>query len=131
MPSMADITVKKADGTTNVTYNAVVPSAGDSVWAEWVDLTTQAVPAYRAKFRSRSRYNGPRTARRVEYEYSYPVFATVNGAPVLVGTVAGGGNVVLPQKMAAADLKEASHQMTNLLASALVKSILETGYAPT
>ncbi|UUW21302.1 MAG: hypothetical protein [Sanya fiers-like virus 16] len=131
MPSMADITVKKSDGTTNVTYNAVVPSAGDAVWAEWVDLTTVNVPAYRAKLRVRSRYNGPRTARRIEYEFTYPVSITIDSQNSLVGTVAGSGSVVLPQKLIGADLKEASHQMTNLLASALMKSILETGYAPT
>jgi hypothetical protein len=35
MPALADITVKMADGTTNITYTGIVPSAGDKTPAVW------------------------------------------------------------------------------------------------
>lgn len=35
MPQMANITVKKADGTTDVVYTALTPAGGDNSPARW------------------------------------------------------------------------------------------------
>lgn len=44
MPNMANITVKKADGTTDVVYTALTPSAGDKTSARW-SLTASSTKA--------------------------------------------------------------------------------------
>jgi len=50
MPSMANITVKKNDGTTDATYTALTPSAGDKVSAQWRNNSQSTIAANRAAY---------------------------------------------------------------------------------
>jgi hypothetical protein len=72
MPSMADIIVKKNDGTTNITFTAMVASAGDKSQAIWRSTTVGTAAAHQPELRMTSRANGTGTARRVDLHFSYP-----------------------------------------------------------
>ena len=72
MPQMANITVKKADGTTNVVYTAVTGSAGDKTNAVWQNTSVGTVPAERPTFAMQTMSNGTGTSRRVKMSGSWP-----------------------------------------------------------
>lgn len=132
MPQMANITVKKNDGTTDVLYTAVVPSAGDKTPAIWRNLTVGTAASHRPDLRIQSRDNGTNSARRVEGVFTYPTLVTgsdgkVNVADKLVLNV----SVVVPKGMPDVDVNEAVSQSANLIASALLKDTMKSGYAPT
>lgn len=133
MANMADITVKKADGTTNITYTALSPSAGDSVPAVWRSETAGSAPGFKPVLKLWSKNNGPRTARRVEYTFSYPQTATdsTTGIVSVVNVPIGGGYFVLPNEVPDAVMAEFVEQGVNLLGSALIKTSIKAGFAPT
>lgn len=130
MPAMANITVKKNDGTTDITYNVVAASGGDASPALW-KVAVGTVPAFRASYSMKSEWNGPKTARRLLTEYRYPVTVT-DGAgkqsisDTMVLTVTG----TVPQGMTDTDINEACSQGLNLLAATLTKDSFKSGYAP-
>lgn len=135
MPTMASIVVKKADGTTDITYDSLSPSGGDGTPAMWRQDTGQAAgfPAgLRPMFRLSTKWNGPRTARVASFELTRP-YATQDTTTTIYSSkdqTLLKGSMTLPVGIPPAELKEAVYQHLNLLASALVKSSLETGFAP-
>lgn len=131
MPQMANITVKKADGTTDVVYTATAPSAGDNTPAVFRNNTVGVTLAQRPTLLIRSTDNGPRTARRVRVDYSWPMVATdAGGNQVVTGRMSGEASVLIPQNQDAATIKEQAHQFANLLGSALVRASFDEGFAP-
>lgn len=133
MPTMADITVKKADGTTDIVYAAMAPSSGDSVPAVWRNESGGTASAFKPTFSLLSKYNGPKTARRLTANYSMPQTATdsTTGLTSVVNTIPVQFTIALPVEAPQTAIDEAVHQLTNLLASTLVRSALKVGYAPT
>jgi hypothetical protein len=132
MPQLANITVKKNDGTTDVVYTGVVPSAGDKSPAVWRSNSVGAAMAFRPEFRLTSQSNANRTLRRVEGTYTYPTTATDSAGKTVVadrGFINFSAGV--PQSMPDADVNEFVSQGLNLLVSTLVKDSVKTGYAPT
>jgi hypothetical protein len=133
MPALADIVVKKADGTTNITFTGVVPSAGDKTPAVWRSNSVGSAIGQRPEFRMVTSPNGDNTARRFQANFSFPSLFTdtstsrVNVAQRLNFTLTG----VVPVDMPDADINEAVSQGCNLVASALVVSCIKAGYAPT
>jgi hypothetical protein len=130
---MANITVKKADGTTDIVYTALTPSAGDGNAAAWRSETAGTAPGFKPQLKLWSKSNGNGSARRVEYSYSYPQTATdtTTSLTSVVNKPVGGGYFVIPNEVPDATLAEFTAQLTNLLASALVRSSINAGYAPT
>jgi len=133
MTTAADITVKKADGTTDVTYVLLTPSAGDKSPAVWSNNTAGDAVGFRPQFSMSSRWNSAKTARRIDISMVYPqtaentttsVTSVVNTSPL---TFSGAFPAAMPQ----ATIDEVVAQFTNLLHSSLVVSSLKSGYAPT
>lgn len=133
MPNMADITVKKADGTTNVTYVAATPSAGDRNSAIWTLNTASGVQGLRPRLEIMTKDNGANTGRQASYKFTYPVVYTdsTTGLQKLLATVTHEGFVGLPKNVTTTDWIEAFAQSGNLLVSALIRSSVQEGYAPT
>lgn len=132
MPQMANITVKKNDGTTDIVYTAMIPSAGDKSAAIWRSNSVGTAPAFRPELTCLSQSNGPRTARRVNLKFSYPSLVTGSDGKVSVADRAIiEVSAVVPQGMADADLNEAVSQGLNLAASTLIKDTVKAGFAPT
>lgn len=132
MPQMANVIVKKNDGTTDVVYTSLVPSAGDKTPAIWKNQTIGSASSHRPELKLTSRDNGTMSARRVEGTFTYPTLATdVQGKVNAVDRVILNVNVVVPKGMPDVDVNEAISQGFNLFASSLLKDSCKTGYAPT
>lgn len=136
MPSMASITVKKADGVTDIVFDALAASGGENSPAMWRQDTGAAAGlpvGLRSMVRMTTRWNGPKTARVAQIEMSFP-YATQDSTTTLYSSRDQGrlsATVILPQGMPAAALNEFAYQAMNLMASTLFKSALAAGYAPT
>jgi hypothetical protein len=132
MAAMANITVKKADETTDIVYTAKVASAGDRTPAVWKSTTVGTAPAHNPSLTLTSRPNGDGKVRRVDYAYAYPQTATASdGSISIVNLYQQSGSAAVPQGMPQLDINEAVAQCNNLLAAALVKQAMKDGYAPT
>jgi hypothetical protein len=135
MPSMANITVKKHDGSTDIVYDALSPSAGDNVPAVWRQDTgnTAGLPVgLRSSFKVWTRDNGPKTARQIKMMYDRP-YPTQDSTTTLYSAkdkVHMEVIITTPNAMPASEIGEAVYQALNLMATALIKSVAETGYAP-
>lgn len=132
MPSMANITVKKNDTVTDITYTIISASGGDKSPAVWRSNTVGTAAGQRPEFRLTSRPNGDGTARRVEGSYSYPSLTTGSDGKINVAsrfnlTFSG----IVPVAMLDADLNEGVSQSLHLLATTLVKDSFKAGFAPT
>lgn len=131
MAAIGNITVKKADGTTDVVYNAAVGSAGDRSPAVWTQDAYSSVQAHRPRLEMITDDNGSKTLRRVKFKFSYPTLVTVNGVETSTQFCGFEGSMFNPKGMTTTEWKEAFAQLGNLLCSAAVRSANETGYAPT
>lgn len=135
MPTMASITVTKADNATNIIFDALNASGGDSSPAVWRQDTGAAAGlpvGLRSLFKLSSKWNGPKTARQLQYELSFP-YAVQDSTTTLYSAkdrVVYSGVITLPQGIPSAQLNEAASQGLKLLASALVISSAQAGYAP-
>lgn len=131
MPQMANITVKKADNTTDITYIGISPSAGDTIPAIWRADAVTTVPKHRPTLSLRFKDNGPKTARVAEWAYKMPIFALVNGVETQLAIVPFEGRCTLPTNVDANAVKEAIFQHGNLLVNALIRSCFTDGYSAT
>lgn len=130
MPQMANITVKAADGRTDVTYTAKVPSAGDKSPAIWKNDHVGNVLAAKPTLSVQSSSNGNRSSRRVKSKFTWPK-QRVDAAG---NTLVQGGAILevsalVPQDMTATEIDEFVAQGLNLGASELFKSMVRDGYS--
>lgn len=132
MPTMANITVKKADGTTDVVYNAMAPSSGDGVPAVWRAEAVASTAAFKPRLECRTRWNAAKTARRVDAYFVLPITQTdtASGITTVIGQVPLNLSVVMPVNANDSIVAEAAAQSTNLMVSTLFRSILTSGFAP-
>lgn len=131
MPNMANIVIKKADGTTDVTYTSAAPSAGDKSPAVWKNQTVGTVLAARPSFTLVAMDNGTRKARRVRSTFLWPkTRVDTAGNVTVVGGASSESSHLIPQDMTPTEIGEYVAQYANLLASTLIKQSLVDGYAP-
>lgn len=133
MPAIADITVKKNDGTTDVVYVAMAPSSGDTVPAVWRLEAAATVAAFKPKLEMRTRNNGDRTARRDDIYFVYPITQTDTGSGItqVVGQIPFNLSGVFPLNCPDTIIAEAVSQFANLMTSTLIKNARKAGFAPT
>lgn len=133
MPNMANITVKKADGTTDIVYNAASPSAGDQSPAIWRQNSASNIMGHRPRVTMVLRDNAAKTGRVFQCAGSYPIVFTdpVNSKVSLMATVPLRFEGTLPAGVTDAQLQEAVFQFGNLCVSALFRAALTEQYAPT
>lgn len=133
MPNMADITVKKADGTTDVVYVAATPSSGDKNAAIWTQNAYSGVQGFRPRLELATMNNGNGTTRQMRYRYSFPVVYTDSTTSLqkLLGSMVSEGVVHLPKDISTVEWKESFAQLGNLLSSSLLRQVAETGFSPT
>jgi hypothetical protein len=135
MPAMASIVVKKADAVTNITYDMLAASGGDnspSFWRQDTGAAAGLPVGLRNAFQVVSKWNGPKTARQVSYQFILPYAVQDSTTTKYSATdrVVFTGICTLPVAIPSATLNEIA-QGCNLLASTLVVSALQAGYAPT
>lgn len=131
MLNMADLTVKKEDGTTNVAYVAQAPSAGDKTPAVWRVTAENPVAAYRTEYRLMAAWNGAKTGRKIEEHFSapYPVVDT-NGRVIAVKRYNRVVTHFVDQEIPDSYLRDKIAEGANLSASTLVKASVLAGYSP-
>lgn len=136
MPAIFSLTVKKSDGTTDIVYDALAGSGGDSSPAMWRQDTgaSASLPVgLRPMLKMASRWNGSRTARLVEFEYSAP-YAVQDSTTTKWSAsdrAVFKGVFTSPQSIPISNLKEASYQLFNLLTQVTTKDSAYLGYVPT
>lgn len=139
MPAIADLTVKKADGVTDIVYTALKGSGGDNDPAIWRQDTGQpaAFPlGARPQMMFKTQSNGPKSARRgiANFVYPYAVLNSSTGRYEVYDTVRIDFSAVLPTAVPPDVWKEALYQATNLWAAGGTGGLrfpFSTGYAPT
>lgn len=132
MPQMADIIVKKNDGTTNVTYSAVNPSSGDKTAAVWKSLAVGTAPAHNPELRATGKETQRGTHRQVHLTYQYPQLYTDSTTTLTMVQDRGRADATFdfPKSMTQADINELVSQFANLVSSTLIKDSAKSGYAP-
>lgn len=131
MADMANISVKAANGTTDVIFVKKTPSAGDTVAATWLADALSTYASFRPSYSMKTRFNGPKTARRVESSFRYPVTEVQNSVTVKIGEIPIEINGVIPLNVTDAAIAEAIALAGNLFVSTLVRDSFRAGYAPT
>lgn len=129
MPNIADITVKQADGTTDITYTALNPAGGDGIPAIFRSQSVGTVPGLKPEIRISAK--GKTGSRVMRLTARYPNVKTIDGVPTLVSPGSRfSSEFQLDEKQDQADIDEAAEQFANVQASALVKSCAKTGFPP-
>lgn len=131
MPQINDITVKAANGTTDVVFAAVVPSAGDRSPSRWQETAASVFRGHRPTLEIQAQYNGPRTARRITGRITMPMIAAGPGAELVTGQMIGDFTCVLPTSVSDSQANEFAARFGNLLAHNLIKQCVSTTYAAT
>lgn len=126
MPQMANIV---AGG---VTFVALTPSSGDTTPARWrVENAPSAIGMPKASIGAR--YNGQKTARRVEVSFEQPYYVLAAGTNqlTLLHKVPVTLTAVLPDGVPTIYLDEAVDRFIAFISSDLAKGAIKSGYAPT
>lgn len=132
MPNMANIIVKKADGTTDVTFNAASPSAGDLSPAVWRQNSASGIIGHRPKATLVVRDNAAKTGRVFQSAGSFPITHTdTSGKVSLIAIVPMRFEGTLPSGVTDTQLNEAVFQYGNFIVSNLFRAALTEQYAPT
>lgn len=129
MPTMANITIKKKDGVTDIVWTAASPSAGNNSPAIWRSNTVSGVLGNRPKFQLNLRDNANKNGRVVEAVMDFPILDSGTGA--ILARMPLRVNGTLPTNVSLADVEEGFYQFGNLLVATLVRTSLSEGYAPT
>lgn len=131
MPSAANITVKKNDGTTDVVYTSKAPAAGDNSPAIWRNETVGTAAMHRPELRLTSKDGGDGKTRKMRATYIWPEIATntTTGIVSVVDKSAFGVDFSLSKNMTQTNIDECVSQFANLLSSALVKQCLKDGFS--
>lgn len=131
MATAANITVKKHDGTTDVTYVVVSGSPGDRMPAVFRQDAFAAVQGNRPVFtvQAKPTQNGQRV---VEWKLVFPELVTDSTTGVTSVRVKNihSGAFTLDSKSTDASIAECAAQSANLLKSTLMQSVLASGYSP-
>lgn len=132
MPNMANITVKKNDGTTDQVYTAMTPSGGDGVPAVWRAANIGSAPAHQPELRMTTREASKGAKRAVRGTYVFPVIATnsTTGITSVVDRIMISYDATVSKAAPNDAINEAVAQGNNLFASALFKQSAQQGFAP-
>lgn len=129
MPNADNLTVKKNDGTTDITYTLTNPSAGDTIAAVWKSQSVGAAQSHQPEFRlsARDMKNGASRETRVTYVYPSIALDTTTGIYTVLDRAFGSTVFNFSKNMKTADVHEAVAQYCNLLKTALVQACMRTG----
>ena len=132
MPNMVDVTVRKADGTTDIVYKSLSPSAGDTTPAQWRVESIGSIPANRPILQCSSKYTADRKARIVTVKLVYPETYTDSTTGLVMTRLRTSDSYTRIFPLDAGDTvnQESAAQFANLLKSNLMQSVLTSGFAP-
>lgn len=126
---MNNITVKDADGTTDVVFVAVTPSAGDKSAAVWMTESTTLPRNFGDELRVSSAPNKAGSVRWLSLSFNHRVVETVNGVPVVTNVVPCTLSFPSLGTITQEELAKAAHRFVNLVGHADVVDQFLSGYA--
>lgn len=131
MPSIANLSLQN-NAAVAVVGTALVPSAGDTVAAQWRVETTKP-PFARTGISMMSRFNTKRTARHIDVKISMPITTTntTTSLEELVATALFSGTLILPTNAPSTATDDLVAYVKTFFADAGVVLALKAGYAPT
>lgn len=132
MPNMANITVKKADGTTDIIYVNLSPSAGDTTPAMWRVESIGSIPGNRPALQCTSKFTADRRARIVTVKLVYPETYTDSTTGIIQTRLRTSDSYtrIIPLDASDSVNQESAAQFANLLKSTLLQQVLSSGFAP-
>lgn len=130
MATIADIIVKKADGSTNITYTAIAGSAGDKSPAMWRSDSSATMRSNRDVVTLTCQDNGPKTARRSTAKAVMPVARMVNAVELVTDKIIGDLSIVVPNALTDAEISEKVDQLLNMFACPVFRAAFKAGLAP-
>lgn len=133
MPQLANIVIKKSDGTTDITWTGDVASAGDRSPARFSSKSVSSIPAYQPKMEVTSRDNQTKDVRRIDVNITYPYAVTDSTTTLtqLVSRLGFTGTWTVPQGIPSTLVDEFAAQVANLLDSVLLVDTVKSQSAPT
>lgn len=131
MPTIANKTIKKYDGITDILWTGVNGSSGDKVPAIYRSNTVGGNISVRPEFRhsARSSGNGELSVRRSTAEIYYPEFYTIDGQQKVVNRAWGSCTFNAPTAMSDSVKQEAAYQFVHMLME--MRFGLATGFPET
>lgn len=126
MAQLANITVKKHDGTTDVVYTGIEPASSGNP-ATWKNQTVGDAQAHQPELRVSAKRRGTMVEVKGTFRYPQVVTDSTTGVKKIQRWYTESRVAAFDSQMAQADVNEASSQCSNLWASALVKEMLRTG----
>lgn len=131
MPSIANLALQNNLGGA-VTGTVLVPSAGDTVPAQW-RVESAKPPFARTLISMMTRYNTKRTARHVDVKITFPHTATdtTTSQDVLVASMLFTGTLVVPTNVPSNASDDLVAYIKTFFADATVIASLKSQFAPT
>lgn len=133
MPQLANITIKKNDGTTDIVYTGLSPASGDASPAVWRATSLGSATSHSPEFRLLARDAGKGSKRALRSTFMYPQIATntTTGVTSVVQRAMASTDWTIPKDMTVSEINEFASQYANLLASVLLKDCVKAGYSAT
>jgi len=133
MANIANVTVKKADGTTDIVYTAINGSSGDKGEAFWRQEDVTLPQGLRPTIKMSTSDNGSKTARKVHLEFLRPTAYTdsTTGLKKQALVNYGSADFLLSKDAVDAEIAEAVHQFTNFIVITAVRDSIKAGFSPT
>lgn len=126
---MPNITVKDADGTTDVEFVLVTPSAGDKSPAVWLTDSTTLPRNFGNELRIASAPNKGNTVRWVTLNYNYRVVQQVNGVDTVTDVIPVSMSFPSLGTVPHSHLEKAVARACNIIGHADVRAQFLSGYA--
>jgi hypothetical protein len=136
MPAMANLVVKRFDGVTDITYDALAASGGDNspaVWRQDTGAVTSIPVGLRQTFSLQTQWNGPRTARVARMKFTGPFIVQDSTTTLwaMQHRAIMDLSFILPQGIPPGSMNEFAYQGLNLAQALLIRQSVAAGYAPT
>lgn len=130
MPAAANIVLNDA-GAVARTFELVSPASGDGGWANWRYKDGNTPVSWKA-IAIRTSVNASQTARKANIKLKVPVTTTdTSGLVTLVATWDMDINVTVPNYVGVDKRPDCAAFAKNLLANAIVQSILQDAFPAT
>jgi hypothetical protein len=129
MSTIANLTVKKNDGTTDIVWTALSGQGGPNLPATYASQTVGSALAHQPTMTFVAKDSGDKETRRMNFQVIYPYLVTDSASNV---TVPRKGQVdvsfAMPMVMTATQWNECVSQTINLLTA--LKADIKAGTAP-
>ncbi len=133
MTAIADIVVKKADNSTNITWSGVAGSAGDSPALWRSNSANSGTVGQKPTLELKARSSSKGAVRWIDFKVTYPAVYTETNTSLtkVLSTMILSGSVSVPQGISSTDMSEFAAQATALLHDSMVTGSITSGYGPT